>query len=277
MKGGYFSALSKFALYQFKIRFDKEFKFVNIGNFCFFKAQRGVSNSSGIYYVGLMEYEEQRSLLQYVRSEDLFIDIGANIGTYSIPLSAYSGCTCIAFEPDADNYKNFSDNVRINLLNGRIKTEQMAIADYDGNIGFSSGMDAISHISTKDDFLVKCQSLDSYFNTNKVRPNIIKIDVEGFESLVISGFSTLTNGFKPQVILIELRGHGKAYGFNENEIFDYIIKLGYTSVKVDFKKMRIIRRDFYQKGDHLFVYDEAHFLDRVLEGNQKFKLCFGVD
>lgn len=61
--------------------------FVN-GTYLF--ATRGMTGATGNWYCGLHEYEDMSFVMHSLRSGDLFVDVGANIGSYSI-LAARGG------------------------------------------------------------------------------------------------------------------------------------------------------------------------------------------
>jgi hypothetical protein len=60
----------------------------------------GMRGATGDWYCGLREYEDMSFLLHALQSGDLFVDVGANIGSYSILAGACEGVKVIAFEPD---------------------------------------------------------------------------------------------------------------------------------------------------------------------------------
>jgi FkbM family methyltransferase len=274
-KYGLFSGFFKFLSWQILIRLGL-IKTVNISKLAYFKAIKGVVNSSGVYYVKLMEYNEMRVLLQYLNSDDTFIDVGANIGTYSILLSIYSGCNSHSFEPDLKNFQLFVENIKLNKLENQVFAYNMAVSDFCGKIGFTSGKDAISHIDENSKEFVNSIKLDDFFLTNNFSSSVIKIDVEGYENLVISGFEKiLRNEARPEIILIELRGHGENYGYSEKIIFDKLVDFGYKSVEVDFNNLNTLSiRNSYIKGDHIFIKNSQLFLERLNSGTLKFNLNF---
>jgi len=274
-KRGYISAIWKFTSWQFLIRLNI-LKTVSINNLVKFKAVKGVVNSSGIYYVTLMEYNEMRALFQYCRKDDVLMDVGANIGTYSIFLSYLTGCKSFGFEPDISNYSLLKANIELNDVSKLVKIHNLALADKPGEIGFESGKDAISHINVASNNIVKCTSLDFFCHNNNVFPSIVKVDVEGFESLVFEGFLETLNSFsKPEVMLIELRGHGNKYGYDEKQLFNNLLHLGYTALTINFNpdtSSKIVTT--YSKGDFFFVRNVTNFMSRLKSRDEDFKDLF---
>ena len=69
-----------------------------------FLVKTGETGLTGNIYTGLHEFIDMGFLLHFLRDEDLFIDVGANVGSYSI-LACYAvGARGIAFEPVPSTY-----------------------------------------------------------------------------------------------------------------------------------------------------------------------------
>ena len=64
------------------------------------------SNSceSGTYYVGLVEFEQMSLILHYLRPKDLFYDVGANIGLYTLLSSGVTQAQSVCFEPSSQDF-----------------------------------------------------------------------------------------------------------------------------------------------------------------------------
>src|SRR4029450_5509125 len=69
---------------------------------------------NGGYYYGLMEFLDMAFLRHYLWEDDLFVDIGANVGVCSILASGVAKARTIAFEPVKTTVKDCVDNVTIN-------------------------------------------------------------------------------------------------------------------------------------------------------------------
>ncbi len=73
-------------------------------------------------------------VLHFLRNTDLFIDVGANLGAYSILASSVSGARTIAFEPVPHTFQLLKNNIALNrqfnLLNYLIMEFQMKKAHF---------------------------------------------------------------------------------------------------------------------------------------------------
>lgn len=137
------------------------------------------------------EYEEISELINEIQPDDVFYDIGANIGLYSVFASQVCSST-FSFEPYPPNYKQLQKNLSYNP--GESEIYQLALSDSNGEIQFSAPEDTVGYGTGKigegsktvktvrGDLLISKEGLES--------PDIVKIDVEGAEALVIDGMSS---------------------------------------------------------------------------------------
>ena len=132
---------------------------------------------------------------------DVALDIGANIGWYSILLhkQASPGATIFAFEPDPLNFRLLSENLALNDAH-QVQALERAIGEtsarlklhlYDAkNLGRHSLL-PINHGSSID---VQAISVDGFLKQRRLRPErvrFVKMDVEGYELFVLRGMVTL--------------------------------------------------------------------------------------
>jgi FkbM family methyltransferase len=152
----------------------------------------GDTGLTGNLYCGLHEFTDMAYLLHVTTAEDLFIDIGANVGSYTILACAVRGARGYCFEPVPSTYERLMDNIRINNLSERVVALNLGLADREGELIFTADKNCMNHVIISD-------SNDTTTNTVKVNvlpldkilqnesPSIVKIDVEGFEKLVLEG------------------------------------------------------------------------------------------
>lgn len=136
-----------------------------------------------------------------------FIDVGANIGTYTI-LATETNAHVIAIEAHPRTYAQLQRNITINKRNN-VTSINVAISDHDGMVRFTDLKEnAINRIDDNGDLIVPCSSLDSIIEKNCNATFIVKIDVEGNESKVIGSLEEnfgqvsiffIENGNIPQI------------------------------------------------------------------------------
>ena len=192
---------------------------------------RGMTGATGNIYCGLHEFEDMGFILHALRKSDHFLDIGANIGSYSILAASEIGATVDCFEPVPSTFRFLTQNIQINHLESNCAAHNQGIGDSNTTLQFTDDRDTVNHViphgSNRKGIEVPVQRLDDLQLPEK---NLLaKIDVEGFERYVIEGgMNTLK---KPNflALIIELNGSGKRYGNEDLEIHKQLLHLGFLA------------------------------------------------
>lgn len=204
-------------------------------NDSFLLVEPGMTGATGNIYVGLAEFEDMAFLLHFLRPNDLFIDIGANIGSYTVLASKSVGAKTIAFEAFPGTYETLMRNIHLNHLAARVDALNIALGETDGNIHFTKDLDTMNHVVTddllngNDTCIVPSKKLDDVLNG--AIPQLIKIDVEGFETPVIRGASSILKSSKQHAVIMELNGCGKRYGYSDSDLHLIMIDFGYLACR----------------------------------------------
>jgi len=192
------------------------------------------SGATGNYYSGLDEPNDMGFLLHFLRPNDCFIDIGANIGSFSVLASAHCLAKSIAFEPVPSTYNYFQENIVINQIQALVTSYNLALGSEKGVVQFSKNLDS-NHVVTKEENIesidVEITLLDSLLTARET--TLIKIDVEGFETEVINGAKKFLVSDFVKAIIIELNGAGNRYGYNEEKIHSYLVGIGFLPCEYD--------------------------------------------
>jgi len=215
---------------------------------------KGMTGATGNLYCGLHEFADMGFLLHFLRPEDLFIDIGANIGSYTVLAAAHIGSKSISIEPVPQTFKHLARNVAVNGVQSRAQVLNMALGAQKGTIEFTSNLDTANHVAVPGDtttIQVNVDTLDSLVGDVE-SAILIKIDVEGFETEVMRGAgNTLMNG-SVQAIIIELNGSGSRYGYSEEAIQSKLEHAGFSCYAYDPFK-RVLTKST-GPGDHNSIY-----------------------
>lgn len=140
-----------------------------------------------------------RLILKLIRPDDVFFDVGANIGTISIP-AAVVGAKVYAFELLETNIIHLSRSICRNKLRN-ITTIHCAVADADEPVG-TAGHSAWGVVSPDETGTIKGITLDNYVVSNDIgRVDLIKIDIEGSEMRALKGMSSLLRRDRPDVVI----------------------------------------------------------------------------
>jgi len=197
---------------------------------------RGRVGATGDWYCGLREYEDMGFMLHVLKPDDLFVDVGANIGSYSILAATCKGVNVLAFEPIPSTFSDLQKNIKLNSLDNQIKAMNIGLADQNSTISFSSNLDVTNHVILKNDKNYPSIEVDVFTMDNVLNekfPTVIKIDVEGYESQVINGAKKTINNPSLIAIIVELNGSGKRYGKEDNEIHKLLLSKGFNSFQYD--------------------------------------------
>jgi FkbM family methyltransferase len=155
-------------------------------------------------------------IIQYTHNNSWFFDIGANIGSHTVPVSHHVR-KVLAFEPDAQNYDLLVKNVTMAGVKSKVVASKLAIGHTSQKI--NTVFDYGKTVCVQGDKIPMCK-LDDI--TLIDRCDFIKIDVEGYEPHVLFGAQETIKLYKPH-LLIEMQNEQ-----NYKLVFDFLQKNGYN-------------------------------------------------
>lgn len=177
--------------------------------------RRGMTGATGNIYCGLHEFYDMGLLLHLLRPGDVFVDAGANIGSYSVLAAKVCGATVHAFEPDPGTAKALRRNLALNAVEALASVHEVALGAETGTVRFTIGLDTTNHIAGdgEDAREVPLRPLDAF----GIAPTFMKFDLEGFEAPAFSGaaktlanpalLALVTELASPEVVAL-MAGHG---------------------------------------------------------------------
>jgi FkbM family methyltransferase len=189
----------------------------------------GWSSLTGNYYAGLYDFEDMGFLLHFLRPGDIFADVGANMGSYSILASGVCRARSVSYEPVPAAFGRLLANRDLNDLSALVDCRACAVGAAPGVISMTSALDATNHVVSDDDpdrMKVQVVALDEDLPET---PILMKIDVEGFESEVLGGARRLLGDPRLKAIVIELNGSGRRYGRNDADIHALLLAAGFKA------------------------------------------------
>jgi FkbM family methyltransferase len=225
--------------------------------------KKGLTGATGNLYNGLTEYEDMAFLLHFLREDDVFFDIGANVGVFTILASGEVGANSVTAEPVPQTFKILSDNIKINNLNDRVTLLNIGLGNDTGIIKFTRSLDTVNHVATeneKDTIDVPVKKLDEI---SPLVPILIKIDVEGYETEVLKGAKSILSSPLLKAIIIELNGNGKRYGFDERLIHEDLLRLGFRPAKYNPDNRSLIFMENFGSHNTIYIRDEAFAKERL--------------
>lgn len=189
-------------------------------------ASHGMTGATGNIYCGLHEFEDMAFALHLLRPGDLFVDVGANVGSYSL-LAKTAGADVIAFEP-GERFDDLTRNMAVNNFAADCRCAAVGAAA--GLLRFTVGRDAQNRIADADEPSVEVAVVT--LDAEVPRPAaLIKVDVEGHETAVFAGGRQ--RFAEAQALLIELVGQGARFGYDEAELIEQIEAMGFRQASYD--------------------------------------------
>lgn len=167
---------------------------------------------------------------------DVFFDVGANVGLYSVWAAKTTGAIVHAFEPEGQNFAALCQNIFLNktditpwpiAISNQTRIAPLNLSQFAAGASCHAVGEAISFKSKpfKPEFVqgTVCLPLDHLVEIGLPQPDFIKIDVDGLEySVVAGGFNCLQ---KCRSVLIEIDSnraeHRRAVGVFEDWGFSY--------------------------------------------------------
>ncbi len=224
-------ALGRLAMWQIQKRLTLRPKVVTLPSgvriWCY---RNSVQSSLAVYCRGLPEFDDMVFMLRYLRPGDGFIDVGANVGLWTLLAAKRVGQRgkIEAFEPDRCSAQRLRDNV---ILNGFfwVRVHEVAATNRPGIGQFVSGKDALSELvedakERNDTCQVECVRLDDALHGDYA---LAKLDIEGAEPLALEGAERLLSNRNPPVWIVEINGKCRRFGVSEEELAARLRRKGY--------------------------------------------------
>lgn len=207
-------------------------------------------------YLGNYDNEEVDLYQHLLERDHVVIDVGANIGFYTLLFSnLVTGGHVFSFEPSTRERsllkKNVDLNERANVtvvdrgLGSETTTENLYINNR--NFGNNVINDVLSGLPFE---TIQVDRLDNFISENRLtRVDLIKMDVEGYEIEVLKGSQRSIRQFMPLISFESWSTHNKQFTKNLSKEMDFLSDLGY---------------EFFQFREHsLFKVGEGDLISSV--------------
>jgi len=233
------------------------------GNIMYLKKPSFVSRNLARF--GIHEELETNYVIQFLKNDQIALDIGANIGYYTLLFAKLVGPKgfVIAFEPEKSNYETLRKNVYANqYYNVKLekmglgnKTEKTSLLLSKTNTGEHRIVNSTSSTNAQHQE-IEIMKLDDYLESRKIKEKIsfIKIDVEGFELHVINGMKKLLERNDDLKIIVEFTPFAirEAYSL-PRKLLEFLHSFNFKINFFDYQSRTIKRVDdielFLQKYD----------------------------
>jgi FkbM family methyltransferase len=170
-------------------------------------------------------------LLRYLRPEDDFLDVGANIGIYTLlAASIIQSGTIYSIEALPKNFERLQENLALNQFT-HVKAMAIAISDRSGsvylNVSDSDSLPFITAAPTEQSLDIPTERLENVV-TDSTRLSLAKMDIEGAELLAFKGATSLLSNHQPPVWILELNNLSQRFGYGQSDVAQFLQQHGYT-------------------------------------------------
>lgn len=201
-------------------------------------------------------YEEFATMIvkKIIKKGDVVIDLGANIGYYTLIFARIVGENgkAYAFEPEPLNVSLLKKNVEVNgyenviIVNKAIsnKTEKIKLYIDDEN----QGGHTLSATNTKSKSIqIETVTLDNYFKKGSNKIKFIKMDIEGSEARAIDGMQCMLKNNNELQMMTEFNPYLLNKSGTDPEKYLYsLMKFDYKIFEIDRKKRKVLRVEIPQ-------------------------------
>ncbi len=220
--------------------------------------ENGMTGATGNIYCGLHEFADMAFVLHLLREGDLFLDIGANVGSYTVLASAVCGARTLAFEPDPDTAARLARNINANGIGAQVTVIEAALGAEDGEISFTAGLDTVNQVAASSQAgrtrTVALRCLDGV--AGAADAVLMKLDVEGYEAQVLAGAEAVLAA--PSLLAIETE-------LDAPDVIGTLTKAGFARRFYDPLSRTLSDRppEAGRASNALFIRNEAAVLARV--------------
>jgi FkbM family methyltransferase len=190
----------------------------------------GMAEANGSICAGLHEFEDMSFVLHVLRKDDVFVDVGANIGAYTVLAGAAAGARCFSIEPVPATFSYLIDNINLNQIGENVRAFNVGAGQENEVLSFTRRLDTVNHVATDSDgdvdtVEVPVRPLDDIVGDSE--PLCIKIDVEGFEMAIVEGARDTFSKRSLLAVIMEMNGSEERYGFDELALHKSMLEFGF--------------------------------------------------
>jgi len=219
------------------------------------------------------ESNETKFLKKIIKPGQTVLDVGANMGWYSIHFSKWVGQRgkIFAFEPVPEIYEELESNIKLNCcqniiifncaLGNQNESVLFNVSDFEGGSGASS-----ENLKFGKEIKVSKRKLDDLMNDQNLdNIDFLKIDIEGGELNMLKGAEKLIEKYKPKMLLEIVDIHCDRFKYSPEDVCNFLINKGYDGLYIGnehSKKLNDINIDEFEKlnlknlknGNYYFYY-----------------------
>lgn len=225
-----------------------------------FYAQKGEAGIVANIYYKLFDYEDSMFIIDHLKEDDLFIDVGANVGHFTLIAAGVCNANVIAFEPIPQTFNRLNKNIILNNLTDKVHVENIGIGDKNSYLNFTNNKGVMNSVTLSHEtssVQVQVKTLDDVLEFKN--PSFLKIDVEGYELFVLKGADKVLSNPSLQYLIVEFNFSVSKFGNTNQEIFEKLLDYNFVPVEycVESKKIQILSTYNKNRFNTIFIRKES--------------------
>jgi FkbM family methyltransferase len=186
------------------------------------------------------EKEMLSGVLSRVRDGDVFLDVGSNLGLFTVFAAKVvgPGGTVVAFEPQTSAHNRLAENIRLNDLQN-VKLFKLALSDTRATrkliLGDAGGFSPTAHLADESgpSEVVKTAEYDWLVaNESLPIPNVVKMDIEGHEFAALKGMRATLSNPLCTALFCEVHPSALPKDVSREHVIELIQSFGFSSIRM---------------------------------------------
>lgn len=272
-----FTAVKRYAKFHLTHKLNPEAALYPFVNELKILTRPGMGHIAHNIYVGLGDFWEMGFVMHFLRHSDLFVDVGANAGAYSLLAAGVCNASTLAIEPVPQTYKFLQLNLKINNLEDRVDCVNAGAGEVQSQLHFSVDKpDAWNRVVTEPAERGKAIIIDVFPVDQLVDgqcPTLLKVDVEGYDFAVLQGASQILSNSVLKAVMVEMNKNGKRFGFSDDDIHNLLLEAEFQPYAYDPLTRDLTQLANYNEDEENTLYlRDLDFVDARVKSAE----CFHV-
>ena len=240
-RGRQIQAIGRFTCWQLYKRLVHHSFDIELGDGLRLRCYHDSRSASAALYCGLYDYDEMNFLLRFLQNGDSFLDIGANIGIYTLLAARQTPAGQIySVEALPKNAVRLKENLSLNQFNN-VTVYEVAASSHQGHVtlnladGDSTPSISVTTAKTKKldrpSLQVSTDTLNNLIVDSVEHLTLAKMDIEGAELLALKGATLLLQQHRPMVWILEINSQIQNFDYTAEDLVDFLDSYDYGLYK----------------------------------------------